>query len=100
MEERHVAVRLEKAERDLHLTNHRLSVLEQEQLPRRVASMEPVVQRLEGKMDDLGDKLENGLTEVKQELVAQRGMIKGVLVTVAALFALIELIPILKELFS
>lgn len=100
MEERHVVTRLEKAEKDLHLTNHRLSVLEQEQLPRRVASMEPVVQRLEVKMDDLGEKLETGLCSVQQELVAQRGVIKGVALAVAVVVGLIEFMPYLKEMLK
>lgn len=99
--------RLEEAEKELHLTQHRLTVLEQEQLPRRVAYMEPIVQRLEHKMDDLGvrlgsleDKIETGLSEVKTAVREQRSLQKGVVITIVALTGFIQLLPYLKELLK
>lgn len=97
MEDRHMVQRIEQAERELHLTKHRLTVLEQEQLPRRVASLEPVVKRLEHKLDDISVQLSDGLEEVKDAIAAQKGMQKGIVFTVAAVVGAIQLIPYLKE---
>lgn len=99
--------RLEEAEKELHLTQHRLTVLEQEQLPRRVAYMEPIVQRLEHKLDDLGvklgdleDKIEIGLSEVKTAIREQKSLQKGVVATIIALTGLIQLVPYLKDMMK
>ncbi len=100
MEDRHMAQRIEQAEKELHLTKHRLSVLEQEQLPRRVASLEPVVKRLESKLDDIGIQLTDGLEEVKDAIAAQKGMQRGVVLTVAGVVGFIQLIPFLKDLLT
>lgn len=89
--------RLEEVERDAHLTKHRLSTLEQEQLPRRVAALEPVVQRMEHKLDDVAERLEKGLDDVKEAINSQRALQKGVVVAVAAVVGLIQLIPVLKS---
>lgn len=92
--------RIEQAERELHLTKHRLTVLEQEQLPRRVASLEPVVKRLENKLDDISVQLTDGLEEVKDAIAAQKGMQRGIVVTVAAVVGAIQLLPYLKGLLT
>lgn len=100
MEEHTTRNRLEEAEKELHLTKHRLMVLEQEQLPRRVASMEPIVKRLESKMDELHDQVEVGFREVKESIAAQKALQKGVVITVVALTGLIQLLPYLKGLLQ
>lgn len=100
MEERHMAQRIEQAERELHLTKHRLTVLEQEQLPRRVASLEPVVKRLEHKLDDISVQLSDGLEEVKEAIASQKAMQKGIVFTVAGVVGFIQMIPFFKDLLT
>lgn len=98
MERANMAQRVEQLEKELHLTKHRLIFLEQEQLPRRVASLEPVVQRLENKLDDLGEKFEVGLAEVKEAISSQRSLQKSVVYAVMFLVGFIQLLPYIKEL--
>lgn len=100
MNEGNMMHRLEQAEKELHLTKHRLAVLESEQLPRRVASIEPVVQRLEAKMDGLDEQVRSGFESVREELSSQRSMLKGAAFAVAAIVGLIQLLPYLKELLK
>jgi hypothetical protein len=97
MEQNHLT-KLEQHERDITLANHRLNVLEQEQLPRRVASLEPVVQRLENKMDSLGDTVTEGFEEVKAALLTQKTMQKTVAAVVIFLVGLVQFLPYLKGL--
>lgn len=92
--------RLEQLEKEIHLTKHRLSVLEDEQLPRRVASMEPVVRRLEHKLDDISRQLGDGLEEVKEAIASQKAMQKGVVFTVAGVVGFIQLIPFFKDILT
>lgn len=87
-------------EKELHLQQHRITVLENENLPRRVASLEPVVKRLEDKLDDLGDSVEQGFKEVKEVLHSQKGMQKGAVWAVMALVGFIQLLPLLKTLLK
>jgi len=82
---------------DLHLINHRLKTLEEERLPHRVAIMEPVVKRVEEKMDDLADQMNKGLSEVRDAINGQRSLQKGMVVAVAAVVGLIQLLPLIKE---
>lgn len=89
--------RLEEVERDAHLTKHRLTALEQEQLPRRVAALEPVVQRMEHKLDEGFERLEKGIDQARADISSQRALQKGVVVAVAAIVGLIQLIPVLKS---
>lgn len=92
----HAARRIEEAEKELHLAKHRLAALEQEQLPRRVASMEPIVQRLEHKLDDLGDRFDEAFSELKASIGEQKALQKGVIVAVVGITGLIQLLPYLK----
>lgn len=96
----HTARRLEETERDLHLAKHRLTMLEQEQLPRRVASMEPVVQRLEEKVDDLHDQVEVGFREVKDSIIAQKALQKAAVTIIAAIVGFVQLLPYLEKLLK
>lgn len=91
---------LEEVKRDVHLINHRLNSIEQEQLPRRVAALEPIVQRMEHKLDDVGQQLELGLAEVKEAINSQRALQKGVVVAIAAIVGLIQLIPFIKSILQ
>ena len=100
MDEYNLAHRIEQHEKELHLTKHRLTTLEQEQLPRRVASMEPVVQRLEHKLDAIGTQIEEGLESLRAEIIAQKALQKGVVLAVAAVVGLIQLVPYLKGLMQ
>jgi len=91
---------LERLKMDSHLIQHRLRTLEEEQLPRRVASMEPVVARLELKMDDLAQSVDNGLREVRDAINGQKHMQKGMMLAVVATVGLIQLLPYLKGLLQ
>ena len=91
---------VERLKMDNHLVNHRLKSLEDEQLPRRVASMEPVVARLELKMDDLADRVEKGLGEVKDAINGQKHMQRGMILAVAATVGFIQLLPYLTGLLK
>lgn len=93
-------VRVEELKMEQHLVKHRLSQLEAEQLPRRVASMEPVVARLEEKMDDLADRVDKGLSEVRDAINGQRHLQKGMVLAVAAVVGVIQLLPYLKGLVT
>jgi len=89
-----------EVEKELHLQQHRITVLEQENLPRRVASLEPVVKRLESKLDDLGDDVTNGFREVKEALNTNKGMQKGATLAIVAVVGIIQLLPLLKTLLK
>lgn|SRR5699024_5666059 len=91
---------VEELKMDQHLIKHRLATLEAEQLPRRVASMEPVVARLEEKMDDLADRVDKGLSEVRDAINGQRHLQKGMILAVAAVVGFIQLLPYLKGLLT
>lgn len=91
---------LERLKMDSHLIQHRLHTLEEEQLPRRVASMEPVVARLELKMDDLAQSVDNGLREVRDAINGQKHMQKGMMLAVVATVGLIQLLPYIKGLLQ
>lgn len=92
--------KVEELKMEQHLVKHRIATLEAEQLPRRVASMEPVVSRLEQKMDDLAESVDNGLREVRDAINGQRHLQKGMVLAVAAVVGTIQLIPYLKGLVS
>jgi hypothetical protein len=94
------AVRLQILEKEAHLSNHRLTTLEREELPRRVASIEPVVNRLEEKMDEISDHLETGLQGVKTAIVEQRSLQKGVVWAVAVVVGIIQLLPFIKSILT
>jgi len=100
MADHDVGSRMEEVEKELHLTKHRLNVLEQEQLPRRVASLEPIVQRMEYKIDVLAKQVELGLKEVKDAVLSQKALQKGVVAAVIAVVGLVQLLPFLKELLK
>ena len=91
---------VEELKMDQHLVKHRLATLEAEQLPRRVASMEPIVARMEEKMDDLAEQIDSGLSEVRDAINGQRHLQKGMVLAVAAVVGLIQLLPYLKGLIS
>lgn len=91
---------LERLKMDSHLIQHRLRTLEEEQLPRRVASMEPVVARLELKMDDLAERVDKGLSEVRDAINGQKHMQKGMVFVIVATVGLIQLLPYLKGLLQ
>lgn len=91
---------LQILEKEMHLSNHRLSVLEREELPRRVASIEPVVSRLEEKMDEISDHLETGLEGVKTAIVEQRSLQRGVVWAVAVVVGIIQLLPFIKSILT
>ena len=90
--------RTEQLEKEVHLLKHRMQVLEEEQLPRRVASMEPVVRRVEHKLDDLSEHVTTGLDEVRAAIMSQRAMTRGALIAIGAIVGFIQLLPIIKEL--
>lgn len=92
--------RTEQLEKEVHLLKHRMQVLEEEQLPRRVASMEPVVRRVEHKLDELSEHVTTGLDEVRAAIMSQRAMIRGSVITIGAIVGFIQLLPIIKELLS
>lgn len=94
------ALRLQLLEKEVHLSNHRLTVLEREELPRRVATIEPVVNRLEEKMDEISEHLESGLQGVKTAIVEQRSLQKGVVWAVAVVVGIIQLLPFLKSILT
>jgi len=91
---------VEKLKMDNHLMNHRLKSLEDERLPSRVASMEPIVARLELKMDDLAARVDHGLMEVRDAINGQKHMQKGMALAVVATVGLIQLLPYLKGLIQ
>lgn len=90
----------EEVLRNLHLINHRLKVLEEERLPYRVASMEPTVKRMEQKIDELGERFEKGLCEVRDSINDQRSLVKGAIWAAAVIAAATQLIPIMKTLLA
>lgn len=96
----HSARILDEVVKDLHLTKHRITVLEQEQLPRRVASMEPVVQRLENKVDNLHDQVEKGFREVRESMVSQKAIQKGAATIIIVVVGAIQLIPVIQGLMK
>lgn len=89
--------RTEQLEKEVHLLKHRINVLEEEQLPRRVATMEPVVRRMEHKLDDITELVTEGLEKVNKTLVAQKAVMAGVTATIVVLVGIVQLWPILKE---
>lgn len=98
--EQDTARRLQTLEQEVRLNGHRLTVIEREELPRRVASIEPVVNRLEEKMDEMSEHLEKGLQEVKTAIVEQRSLQKGVVWAVAVIVGVIQLLPFFKDLLT
>lgn len=81
--------RVDELKMEQHLVKHRLSTLEAERLP-----------RLEAKMDDLVDRVDIGLREVRDAINGQRHLQKGVVLAVAAVVGAIQLIPYLKGLLT
>lgn len=92
--------RVEVLDREVALIKHRVQTLEQEQLPRRVAVMEPAVQRMEQKIDELSDQVEKGLKEVKEAIIAQKAFQKAVVAVVLAVVGLVQFLPYIKVLLT
>ena len=88
--------RLESIHSDTRLAAHRLASLEKEDLPKRVAQIEPVVSRVEDKVDELVSKLDNMGTSIGEVKSAQKGMIW----VVGAIVGLIQLVPVVKDLLT
>lgn len=84
-------------ENQIILINHRLKMLEDERLPHRVSSMEPIVKRVEEQLDDISIQLRDGLNEVRDAINAQRSLQKGMLFAVAAVVGLIQLLPLIRD---
>lgn len=93
-----IARRLELTEREVHLVKHRIQALENEKLPQRVANLEPIVRRIEESTTSIEDKLDSGLSSIREELAGQRALQKGIVLAVAAVVGLIQLIPTLRSL--
>lgn len=89
--------RLETQQSDLRLYGHRLSALEREELPRRMAQVEPVVRRIDEKVDLIGGKLDAGLAEVRAALLAQKSMQRGIVWTVGIVVGAIQFLFMLKD---
>lgn len=87
-------------ERELYLINHRLKTLEDERLPHRLAILEPVVKRVEEKMDDISEQMTTGLREVRDAINEQKSLQKGMVFAVAAVVGVIQLIPFIKGLLT
>ena len=88
--------RLEKNQSDVRLIDHRMSAIEREELPRRMASVEPVVSRVEGKVDEIVEKMDSMGNSIGELRSAQKGMIW----VVGAIVGFIQLIPMLKDLVT
>lgn len=84
-------------ESQINLINHRLKMLEDERLPHRVSSMEPIVKRVEEQLDDISVQLRDGLNDVRDAINAQRSLQKGMLFAVAAVVGLIQLLPLIRD---
>lgn len=92
--------RTEQLEKEVHLLKHRITVLEEEQLPRRVASLEPVVRRMEHKLDDISVLVTEGLEKVNQAITSQKAMMKGVAATIVTIVGIVQLLPFFRELLT
>lgn len=92
--------RVEVLDKELALIKHRVEVLEKEQLPRRVAVMEPAVQRMELKIDELSDTVEKSFKEVKEAIIAQKAFQKAVVAVVVAVVGLVQFLPYIKVLLT
>lgn len=88
--------RLENIHSDTRLAAHRLASLEKEDLPKRVAQIEPVVSRVEDKVDELVTKMDSMGTSIGEVKSAQKGMIW----VVGAIVGLIQLVPVVKDLLT
>jgi|SRR5690606_26894074 len=88
--------RLESIHSDTRLAAHRLAAIEKEDLPKRVAQIEPVVSRVEDKVDELVAKVDSMGTSIGEVKSAQKGMIW----VVGAIVGLIQLVPVVKDLLT
>ena len=88
--------RLETNQSDIRLATHRLSALEKEELPKRMAQIEPVVTRVEDKVDEIVAKMDNMGTSIGEVKSAQKGMIW----VVGAIVGFIQLVPLVKDLIT
>ncbi len=70
--------------------------IEKEDLPKRVAQIEPVVSRVEDKVDELVAKVDSMGTSIGEVKSAQKGMIW----VVGAIVGLIQLVPVVKDLLT
>lgn len=91
--------RLETQQSDLRLFGHRLGALEKEDLPRRLAQVEPVVRRVDEKVDAIASKLDAGMAEVKAAILVQKTMQRSIVWTVGIVVGAIQLLFMLKDFF-
>lgn len=82
------------------ITEHRLTQIEKEQLPQRVANIEPMVKRIELNLDDLNKQVTLGLREVRDAVNAQKSMHRGVVLAVAVIVGFVQLLPLLKGILT
>ena len=91
-----VARRVELVEGDLRLVQHRLTILEEEDLPRRVAAVEPTVRRVETKLDTVADKID----KLNEAVIEQRGTQKLIFTVAGVIVVVLQLIPLVKGIVS
>lgn len=104
-EDTEVYQRLSRLEQDVHTLKFRAESIDSHNLPTRVANLEPIVKsigsdvaKIESNMDEMKDVMIQGISDVKSDVSAIKSWGKGVSITLVAIVALVNLIPVIKGL--
>lgn len=86
--------------REVLLLTHRVTKLEEERLPTRVAQLETSVEHVERAVKEINDNLLTGLDQIKLEVMRQRATMRGVALAFGGLITLLGAMLTLKELLA
>lgn len=96
--------RISQLEKDVHTLNHRMNVNDGEAIPRRVASIEPIVEqirkdvsRMEINVDAIKESLSRGISDLQSEVASQKSAQRTFLMALGGMFALIQAWPAIRE---
>jgi septation ring formation regulator EzrA len=99
--------RLANAEKELHTLRFRADQIDGQKLPDRVSAIEPAmaqmrrdVSKIEGNVEEIKEEIETGVNGLKEEMNSMKGTLKGFLLAISAAVAVIQLIPIIAEVFK
>lgn len=98
-EENEVYHRLNRLEQEMHTLKYRADVMDDHNLPTRVANLEPAVKnisqdvsKIESSIEDMADIM----ASVGQEASSMKAWAKGVSIATVVFFTLINFFPVIK----
>lgn len=84
--------------KEMHLMNHRMSRLEEERLPNRVAQLEANMEGMEKAVDRIDNRLQSGISEIKLEIASQKALVKGVSIAFGLIGTVLGILLTIQEL--